>query len=303
MRESSRVYGALGVTVLFWGLSFIGTKEALTSFHPFAIIFFRFSIASLFFAIIMARRGFPRFTKREHIKLALLSVFEPGLYFFFETFGLEYTSASIASLIIAAVPLLVVILAGFMLKERVRRRNIVAIALSIAGIAVLIFGDTGLGSAAGGPSSSAANSLLGDLLILGAVVTAAFYIVLARDLGRTRSALDITSIQVFYGAIIFAPFFFATVGKSDWHALRPSAAFSILFLALGATIFAYLSYNYALTRMSASRASVFINGIPVVTTVAGWILLGERLTPLQFFGGAVVLLAVYLNSTGRRIVT
>jgi drug/metabolite transporter (DMT)-like permease len=41
----------------------------------------------------------------------------------------------------------------------------------------------------------------------------------------------------------------------------------------------------------------------VVTTVAGWILLGERLTPLQFFGGAVVLLAVYLNSTGRRIVT
>ncbi|HUX14526.1 MAG TPA: EamA family transporter [Spirochaetia bacterium] len=291
MRDSSRTYFALTITVLIWGLSFIATKEALRSLHPFAIVFFRFAIASVVFGVILMRQGFPRLSPREHLKLAVLSVFEPGIYFFCETFGLQLTTASIASLIIAAVPLVVVVFAGFLLKEQVRARNLTAVALSIVGIAVLIFGD----ARAFVPG---AGSITGDLLIVGAVITASLYTVLARDLGRTRSALEITSLQIFYGAVIFAPFFFATLDRTDWKAVRPSAALSVLFLALCATVLAYLFFNFSLTRLSATRASIFINGIPVVTTVAGWLLLGEKLTLLQLAGGLVVLVAVYINSTG-----
>ncbi len=293
MRDTSRVYSALVATVLIWGLSFIATKEALNSLHPFAIVFFRFALGALVFGIILLRRGFPKLSARDHMKLALLSIFEPGLYFFCETFGLRLTSASIASLIIAAIPLVVIVFAGFLLKEQVRARNLTAVGLSIAGIAVLIFGDAR-------SASSGSGSILGDLLILGAVVTASLYTILARDLGRTHSAIEITSLQVLYGAVIFAPFFFATVGRTDWTAVRPSAILSVLFLAFCATVLAYLFYNFSLTRLTATSASIFVNGIPVVTTVGGWLILGERLTPLQLLGGAVVLAAVYVNSVGRR---
>jgi drug/metabolite transporter (DMT)-like permease len=57
-----------------------------------------------------------------------------------------------------------------------------------------------------------------------------------------------------------------------------------------------LAYNYALTRIEASRASVFINGVPVVTAVGAWFILGEKLTLLQVGGGALVLLAVFISN-------
>ncbi|NLO21704.1 MAG: DMT family transporter [Syntrophomonadaceae bacterium] len=58
----------------------------------------------------------------------------------------------------------------------------------------------------------------------------------------------------------------------------------------------FLAYNFALTRIEASRASIFINGVPVVTAVGAWFILGEKLTLLQMGGGALVLLAVFISS-------
>ncbi len=280
---------ALIFTVFAWGLSFIGTKAALAGFHPFALVFLRFALASLVFLVIFLRRGFPRFTRAEHGKLFLLSLFEPVLYFLFETFGIQLTSASKASLIIAAVPIAVMLLASLLLRERIRIRSAAGIVLSFAGIAVLILGD---------PQFRWGGSLTGDLLILGAVATAALYIVTARDLGQTRSAVEITGFQIFYGAVFYLPLFLATRDRTDWPAVPGQAVTALLFLALGATVGAFLAYNFALTRISASRASVFLNGIPVVTAAAGWMLLGERLTPLQLAGGVLVLAAVTLTSTG-----
>ncbi|HUX51119.1 MAG TPA: DMT family transporter [Spirochaetia bacterium] len=297
MHTSVRVYVALGVTILFWGLSFIATKAALGTIDPFAIIFLRFIIAAAVFAVILARNGFPRFSRSDHLKMALLAVFEPGLYFFCETFGLRLTSASVASLIIAAVPLAVALLARVLLAETLSPKNILSIALSIAGISILVLGDPTFGV---GPDAS----LFGDLLIIGAVITAAFYMIIARDLGRSRSALDITAMQVFYGALIFAPFFFSTAGNTHWNKVPLVALLAVLFLGLFATVVSYLSFNFALTRLPASRAAVFLNGVPVVTSVAGWLFLGERLSPLQIAGAILVLVAVTFNSTApgsRRI--
>lgn len=293
MRTPLRVYAALLTTVLFWGLSFIGTKAALTSFHPFALMFLRFSSASLVFLAVLLRTGFPRIPARDHLKLVLVSLFQPCLYFIFETFGLSLTSASKASLIIAAVPIAVMLLAAIVLKERIRARHAAGIVLSVAGVVVLVVGTPGFRLELGG-------SFLGDILIFGAVVTAALYTVLARDLGRTRSALEITAFQAFYGTLFFLPFFLATRGRTEWAAISGSSLAALVFLIFCATIGAFLTYNYALTKIPASRASVFINGIPLVTTLASWALLGETLSPVQLAGGALVLVSVYIVSSESR---
>lgn len=292
MNKNFATYLALILTMLVWGLSFIGTKIALTSFNPFVCIFLRFSLAALFFLVVLFRTGIPKLTSGEHRKLLLTALFQPGLYFAFETIGLTHTTASSASIILALVPIAVLILAHFMLEEKITGYNVLGITLSVVGIVILVFG--------GSEKFSLEGSLLGDLLILGAVFSAAFYMVLARDLGKTLSSMQITGFQVIYGTIIFAPFFLYNLPKVKWAQASMESYAALVFLALFCTIAGFLAYNFALTRIEASRASVFINGIPVVTAIGAWFILGEKLTLIQMAGGAVVLLAVFITSIKRK---
>lgn len=290
-----RTYIALNGAVLFWGLSFVATKMALESFPTFTLVFARFMLASCFFLTLMISKGFPLFSRKEHGKLLLIAVFEPGLYFVFETLGLQYTTAAKASLIIATVPLAVTAFAAILLGERTNAAALGGIVLSLAGITILITGDPQF-------SWSLKGSLSGDLLIFGAVISAALYMICARDLGKKHSALDITGLQIIYGALLFVPAFLWELPGINWSAITGRSAGALIYLTVFATVAGFICYNYALTQISASRASIFINAIPVVTAVGAAVLLGERLTPTQLCGGAVVLSGVCLaNFPGFRL--
>ncbi len=282
------VHLALLATTLLWGLSFVGTKLALLSFAPFTLMFFRFALASVFFLLLFAVKGFPRISKKGHFKLLSLSFFHPVLYFISETYGLRLTSASEGSLIIALVPVAVAALSRIFLGERLRARALAGIALSIVGIGVLVLGG-------GRDAGASGSSLLGNMLILGAVVSAAVYIVLARDLTQEVPSWGITGFQVFYGTAFFGLLYL--LGPKSAAPVLPASIGAVIFLAIGATIGAFLSYNYALSKVSATNAAVFINGIPVVTAVGAWIILGERLSAVQLLGAALVILAVSITSS------
>jgi drug/metabolite transporter (DMT)-like permease len=292
-------YAALILVVIFWGLSFVATKIALETFPTFTLIFMRFSLAAIFFCAFMLVRGFPRFSRRDHIRVFLMSLFEPGLYFIFETMGLQYTSAPKTALIIATIPVAVLVFAFLFINERPAVTSVAGIGLSLIGIGILVVGDPDF-------SWQFRGSLVGDLLIIGAVITAALYMVCARNLGKGHAALDITGFQMIYGALLYAPFFFWELPAIQWSVISSRSVVALAYLTLFATCAAFLFYNYALTKLPAGKASVFINGIPVVTAVAAWLLLGETLTLLQLCGGLLVLTAVCLTNlsgskTRRRV--
>lgn len=280
-------YLALALAVIFWGFSFVATKIALQSFTPFCLIFFRFIAASIFFLPLLSRRSLPRLTGRNLKHLALLAVFQPGLYFTFETIGLQYTSATKTSLIIATIPVVVLLFSLIFLKERLRRMNALGVVISLVGVSLLVF-------AGGQNSGAAAGSLFGDLLISGAVISAAIYMIMTRRLGQTISPLQITAMQIIFGAIIFFPAFLWDLPKLHWSEVSNESIIALVALTLFATIGAFLCYNFALSRIPAARAAVCINAIPLITTFGAWLLLDERLTALQGIGGLVVLGAVYL---------
>jgi len=289
-------YMALSAAVLFWGLSFVATKVALETFPVFTLIFARFGLGSCLFLILLAFRGFPNFSRKDHLRLVLTALFEPGLYFVFETIGLQHTTAPEAALIIATVPIVVLVLAVLILGERTKPVSLVGMATSLLGIGVLVLGERQFSWAMGG-------RLLGDLLVFGAVISAAFYIVWARGLGKKYSAFEITSMQIIYGALLYVPAFLWELPDVQWSAISSRSLGALGFLTLFATVGAFLCYNYALTKVPATRASVFINGIPVVTALAAWPLLGETLGLMQAFGGVLVLFGVCLaNLPGLRAV-
>ncbi|BBO69944.1 membrane protein [Desulfosarcina alkanivorans] len=289
-------YAALTATMIFWGLSFVATKVALESIPTFTLVFFRFSLAALIFLLIRQGRRWPSFTRKDHVKMVLLALFEPGLYFIFETIGLQHTSAPKTALIIATIPVVVLVLSALMLGERASGASITGIILSFGGIALLVVGDPQFGWSLKG-------SLLGDLLIGGAVVSASLYMIFARDLGRTYSSLDITFVQIVYGAVFFClPFIWELPGLTG-SAVTLRSSLAVIYLTVFATVGAFLCYNYALSQVPVSRAAVFVNGIPVVTAIGAWVLLEEKLTGIQAGGGALVLLAVFITNLPARTQT
>jgi drug/metabolite transporter (DMT)-like permease len=290
-------YLALFAAVLFWGGSFVATKIALESFPTFTLILGRFALAGCVFLVLMVLRGFPRLTLNAHARIILIALCEPGLYFTFETLGLKHTTAPMASLIIATIPVAVLILASLFLEEHTSLTGLIGMGISLGGIAILITGDPQFSWAMSG-------HLLGDLLIFGAVLSAAFYIVCARSLGKNHSAMEFTSLQTIYGALLFVPAFVWELPVVQWAEITMRSVSALGFLTLFATIGAFLCYNHALTRLPATRAAIFINGIPVVTALSAWALLGERLTLVQAGGGVMVLAGVILtNLYGAREVT
>jgi drug/metabolite transporter (DMT)-like permease len=282
-------YWALSLSVLFWGLSFVGTKIALRSLAPFLLIFARFGIAACFFLCAMWYRGFPSLTLKEHGQVLLAALFQPGLYFVFETTGLQYTTASKASLIVAVIPITVLILSVLFLKERLSLPTLSGIAISFVGAVLLVVGDPETRWALEGP-------MLGDLLIFGAVTSMAFYTILMKKTVQTHSALDITGLQICYGALLFAPALLWKPAQFRLAGVSTSSLIALICLTLFATIGAFFCYNYALARLSSSKTALFLNCVPVVTTIGAWAILGERLTLLQIIGGALVLVSVYLTS-------
>ncbi len=291
--DSILTYLALALAVVFWGLSFVATKIALQSLTPFCLIFFRFFAASIFFIVLLWRTGFPSLTRKTFNSLLMLAIMQPGLYFLFETLGLQYTSATKTSLIIATIPIVVLVLSAFILKERLRPLNILGIIFSLVGVAMLVFG--------GRMQATLDGTIIGDILIFGAVLAASVYMIMTRRLSESLTSLQITGMQIILGALLFFPAFLWDLPKLDWQAVSYNSMFALIVLTLFATIGGFLCYNYALTRIPAAQAAVCINGIPLVTACGAWVLLGETLSSMQLTGGALVLASVLLANHTPKI--
>lgn len=273
-------------TMILWGVSFVATKLVLGRISPLSYMGVRFLIASVALALVMLLRGRPHFSARTHLLIALTALAEPVAYFLFESYGVRLVSATTASLLIATVPLAVMLLAAAFLGEPLRRGALFAVAVSITGVMLLVVGAEDAGG-------TRADRILGILLVLGAVLSAALYITQARHLTQRHDPVNLTILQTWWGAGVFGLLWrlqpetersLAALGQEGWIA--------ILFLAFGATVAAFLLYNWALRHETAGTASLYINAIPLVTALAGWLILDERLRPLQLVGAGLVLLAV-----------
>lgn len=283
----AKTYAALLAATLFWGLSFIGTKIALETLTPYSLMLIRFSTASVLFLIFLKSVRLPVIPRKDHVTLMVTALFQPVAYFICETLGVNHTTASEAAIIAATIPLVIPVLSFLFIGERLRPASGIGLALSFAGIVLLVMGENGF-------ALDLTGHLLGDALMGGAVLAASAYMILARELGRRYPAGVITALQMVYGTVFLVPFCWFRMAGTPWPEFGFRTVGAVAFLVCFATIGAFFCYNYALTHISASRASVFINGVPVVTVVAGWLVLGERFTPVQAAGGAMVVASVYL---------
>ena len=276
--------------MILWSSSFIALKIAFQGYHPMIVILGRMVVGSICFLAFYAQLRKTRI-KREDLKyLLFMAVCEPCIYFIFEAKALELTSASQAGMITAMLPLMVALGATIFLKERIARQTLVGFMIAIAGACWL--------SLAGEKSASAPNPLLGNFLEFMAMVAATGYTVSLKHLSTRYSALFLTAFQAWVGALFFSLFLLHPdiALPRNWY---PTPALAVIYLGSFVTLGAYLLYNYGVSKIPASQASAFVNLIPVFAVVLGFLILGERFTPIQFVASALVLLGVFISQ--RRV--
>lgn len=283
-----RVYGALGAAMLVWGFSFLAIKDVIQTIPIFSLLGARFLLAALLLGgMLWHQRGF-RLPRKDLILLAGLSALSPVGYFLFETFGVANTQPSHVAVIIATIPVAVYLIAFARKQERPTWRKSAGVLIAYLGILIIV----GLGTGDEGAS------LLGDLLVVGAVLCAASRTSLIKDALRRVSPLQLTFYQFFFSLFVFIPLA-ATDGFGWIGEMTTLAVLELLFLGIICSAVAFLFLHYALSHLSATQVAVSANLVPIITLIAEIAILSAALTIPKVLGTAVTLGGVLLTQLDR----
>ncbi|AKJ63322.1 DMT family transporter [Kiritimatiella glycovorans] len=278
-----------GLSALLIGIALFSTIEVASKLmqtgggvagdHPFWLAFFRFTGSGLLLAPLGLRllhSGGVTPGNRDALRFAGLGLLGITVMAAFFHSAITYLPANIAALVFSCNPVFVVLFAPLVLPERITPRRVIAVAVCLAGIAVLARDGTD------GPST------VGLLLMVAALIAFAFYTVIARRLTPRYGALPVTAFAVLAGGIFLLPLAWVfeglppgNYGAADW--------LGIAYLAVFATALGYFLYFYGLGHVDAGIGSMAFFLKPVLAAVFAWFVLGEGLSPHEFAGGALIL--------------
>ncbi|NLL43062.1 MAG: DMT family transporter [Firmicutes bacterium] len=287
-------YIASAASAVIFGFSFLFTKAALDNLDMFQLLGSRFLVAAVLMSVLKTLKLIEiKITPAKVRSLLLVAIFQPVLYFIFETIGVDLTSASESGVLIALIPVAVAVFASPMLKERLSLLQWLSIFASVGGVILITLPRFQAGS----------GQFAGILALLGAVLAGALYQIFSRK-ASSRSSDPSTPVEVTYLMMWAGAVFFNILGILRYaQAANLSCYFAaftsvetltaILYLGILSSVAAFFCMNYALSYLTASKSAVFINLTPVVSVLAGVLFRDERFAPIQILGAAIVLLGVW----------
>ncbi|WP_435236355.1 DMT family transporter [Psychromonas sp. PT13] len=272
------------IATFLWGSSFVALKYTVNIYDPIFVVFSRMLITLM--TSLLLWRWVKRFEYRagDWKYLLTMSLAEPCLYYLFEGYALQNTSASQAGVLVSSLPLIVAVLAFYLLKENLSKAIIVGFGLCITGGLLLTYVSPN--------STDATNPVLGNFLEFLAMICAAFYSVSLKRLTVRYSPLSLIALQGLSGTLFFAPFLFFT-GLPEVH--HSDALWGILYLGTFVTLGGYGCYNYALSKVSVLTAAAYSNLIPVFSLLLSAILLGEILNVNQWISIFIIFAGVIVS--------
>jgi drug/metabolite transporter (DMT)-like permease len=288
----SLTYTKLVAAMAMWGGTWIAGRviaQELTA--PLAVASLRFVLAGLTIAGVMLATGgnipLPQGKREWGLVWALgfFGIFLYGLCFFF---GLQHITAGRGALVVALNPVVIVIFAWLLGKERMNPRKALGSLIALAGCLTVIGNGDPLALLHGTVG-------IGELLIIGCVVTWTAYTFIGWQATGVFSAHATTLYASFTGAILLG--LAALVhGHIDLSAWSWRVWSGMLFLAIFGTAIAYTWFTEAVHKLGAGHASVFINLVPVFAVLQAAVLLDERLGLPVLFGGLLVIAGVWLTT-------
>jgi drug/metabolite transporter (DMT)-like permease len=283
-------YFKLLMTAIFWGGTFISGRMLADSVAPFSAAFFRFLFAAVCLYAIAARRSgtFPRLEKKQILPVALLGLTGVFAYNAFFFSGLKLVPASRASIIIANNPIVISLLACLFFGEVLTVTKGIGILMSVCGAVVAISNGDPLTLFAGGIGR-------GDIYIFGCVLSWSAYSLLGKKVLGTLSPLTAVCHSSAIGMLALLvpaclegmPAALPFYSLVDWS--------NLAYLGIFGTVLGFVWYYEGIRHIGPSRASLFINFVPISAICLAHLILDEPLRPSLVVGALLVIAGVTLN--------
>ncbi|MBV6395726.1 MAG: hypothetical protein HFACDABA_01307 [Anaerolineales bacterium] len=262
-----------------WGGMYVVSKVVLEVIPPFSLLTVRLVLGALALGIAISFRRSHTLTREQVIQSFLVGFVGYGISLGFQFVGTKLSTASNGALVTSATPAFVLLFAPFLLAERTTPRRALALLVSTLGVIAVI-----------DPRNAELSPALfwGNLSLLAAALTWAFYSVLVRKVTRSADLLASSAIMLIGGipsSLLFGLWEFKTQGYGE---ITLGIIGGILFLGIISTAIAMLLWNYAFAKLPAAVASLTFFAQPVVGTILGAVFLGEEITLLFLVGGVLV---------------
>lgn len=289
-------YIFLLLATILWGGNFVIGRAVSGEIPPITLAFFRWCVAFLVFfpiAYKQVKKDFHKF--KEHWKIVLvLSITGVACFNTLVYIGVHYTTSINASLMNSLTPIFIYILAFLFLKSRVTRFQLIGTVISIIGVLFIL---------SGGKMENILHFSfnVGDLIVLVAVLCWSIYSLLVKQYANKLPNFSTFLVTIAVGAVTLFPFsMFELVASTETIHWSFKTISAIFYVGIFASIVAFLSWNYGVVQMGASRASIFLNFIPVFASIFATIFIGEKLLLAQIIGGIAVISGVIIANYTKK---
>jgi drug/metabolite transporter (DMT)-like permease len=281
----------------FWAGNFIVGRAIADQASPVSLAFWRWALAlAIIFPFIIKpiRQQWP-IIKRHLSVLTLLAVLSVTAFNTLAYVGLQYTTATNGTLLNSFIPIFILIISSLFFSEKINSLQIVGIIVSLFGVFIIL--------------SKLDISVIkqlsfnkGDLWILvGSLDWALYSIFLKRYRPRDLSALSFLGTTMILGLIILLPLYLINPFNESGLAINQATLSTLLYIALFPSIFAYLAWNYGISKVGASIGGQFIHLMPLFGALMAVVFLNEKIQLYHLLGAISIAIGLWLSVQKKRI--
>jgi drug/metabolite transporter (DMT)-like permease len=288
MNDKKMGYLYLALTFCVWGSLYVVSKFVLDKIPPFTVSFLRYLISGIVLFFIMKKMNLKKIEREDYKYIFVIGFLGYFLSMGAQFVGTKLSNASLASLVNSMNPIVIMLLAAIILKEKLTLKKVICIIITIIGVYIIIGGVNGDGQT------------LGILVSVFSVITWSFVSVIVRKITQKYDALQITAYGIFVAIVCTLPVSIYEITTTSTVHFDYKVILSLIYMGIVCTALAHVLWNKSLSVIEASTCSLFYPVQPMVSVLLGWIFLGESIDINFIFGAILIVGGVLFSILGKR---
>lgn len=286
---NKNIAGAIVLVCLIWGYLWVPIKIGLEYLPPFLFTAVRLIIGGAVLIVVqlfLRKSIFPK--KNEWIQLFILSLLMCLGHYGLSTSGMQFVGSGLSSVLVYTMPIIICVLAHFFGNERLTTNKVLGLIVGAIGLIIILWPKL--------VPLKWDQTLFGEILLL---ISAFFWASSNLYIKKVFSDYDkvkLTMWQMLIGGALLLGISIFSEPYTNIHWQAPAFILSILYSSILGSAIAFVTWNWILSKIEASIASIFIMVVPLLGLFFGWVQLGEKITKNIIFGAAFVCLGILFTS-------
>lgn len=293
LKDKKIVYLVLLITSFIWGINPSIMKIGLKYLSPFSYNFYRILLSLIITLIITLFSKNKRKISKDDLKyIIIIGVFGFFAFQVFLIIGVKLSTGSNSALIMSLLPLIVCVLNIIIFKERATRKFVITVIITILGVMIVVLGS-------GNKFSLTKEYILGAIFIIISEIGYGIYTILSLRLSSKYSPYEIMSYILLITTVLSVPISINQLLEENITKIPIEAWVSIIFSGAFAMCIGNYTWIWAVKKIGSNKTAMYNNIQPVFGVIAGYILLGERLTLIQGIGAIIIILGLYISGRDK----